>query len=210
LSSFKINLLPPEVIEKRRYEKLLSYVLILFVFLIALLAIFYGFNIIRINNLNIDLSDLRLQTSRVAKDISNIEKYEQLKLKLEQQEQTLKTATADARPWLRFLNDLSLVMPNEAWLTALNLNKETVDFSAKVLTDAKGNPTNVAKLLVRLETLKDLTDIWTQGLTKPAGQEGQTTETAGPKVMDINVSAKLKPLGSTASAAPAPPSGGTQ
>lgn len=209
MSAVKINLLPSEVIEKRRYEKLLSYVLILFVFLLALLAIFYGFNIVRLNNLNIDLSDLKLQTSRVAKDISNIEKYEQLKLKLEQQEQTLKTAMSDARPWLRFLNDLSLVMPNEAWLTALNLNKEAVDFSAKVLTDAKGNPTNVAKLLVRLETLKDLTDIWTQGLTKPSQAEESTT-TTGPKVMDISVTAKLKPLESSASAAPAPPSGGTQ
>lgn len=209
MSAVKINLLPSEVIEKRRYEKLLSYVLILFVFLLALLAIFYGFNIVRLNNLNIDLSDLKLQTSRAAKDISNIEKYEQLKLKLEQQEQTLKTAMSDAHPWLRFLNDLSLVMPNEAWLTALNLNKEAVDFSAKVLTDAKGNPTNVAKLLVRLETLKDLTDIWTQGLTKPSQAEESTT-TTGPKVMDISVTAKLKPLESSASAAPAPPSGGTQ
>lgn len=209
MSALKVNLLPPEVIEKRRYEKLLSYLLILFVFLIALLAVFYGFNTVRLNNLNIDLADLKLQTTKVAKDISNIEKYEQLKLKLEQQEQTLKTATADVRPWLRFLNDLSLVMPNEAWLTALNLNKDSVNFSAQVLTDAKGNPTNVAKLLVRLETLKDLTDIWTQGLAKPS-QEGESTETTGPKVMDIGVTAKLKPLESAAPAAPAPPSGGTQ
>lgn len=209
MSALKINLLPQEVIEKRRAERLLSYLLMLFVFLIALLIVFYGFNYIRLTNLKLDVSDLKMQAARVAKDVKNIEKYEQLKLQVEQQEQIVSTAVSDVRPWLRFLNDLSLIMPNEAWLTALALNKDSVSFTTKVLTDEKGDPKNVAKLLVRLETLKDLTDIWTQGITKPTGSE-ETTGTGKPQVMDINVTAKLKPLGSSASASPAPSSGGTQ
>lgn len=207
MNKININLLPKEIIEKRKTESRFVYFVFVFSALVIVLAVIYTVNFLRISAQTREIEQLKAENVRYEKAISEIQSYEVRKKELERRETLLATATSGEVTWSRFLNNVSLIVPNEIWLTSLQLNPESISFSASALASPDAAYKPVAKWLVHLAELKSLSEIQLSSLSKSEEELG------GGVRLDFSSNAKFTSSKKSASEAPAPPTpseGGSQ
>jgi len=163
MSGLNINLLPKQVLEKRQAEKRLTWAIFGFVALCVLVSILYGFNLIRSMNEESKLEALKAENLRYEREIAKITDFESDKLSTEALATTVVEAIRPKYKWAGLMNNLSLIIPNEVWLTGITVKDGEIMFtgSAQVTdTELKMAHQAVAKWLVRQGEIDDLTDIW--------------------------------------------------
>ena len=223
MDKIKINLLPKEVLEKRKTEQRLALMLLGVIGLVAILIAVYGLNFIRVAQEQAKLDTIKAESDRVAAQIRKIADFEQSKLFVEEREKLVNTAIAKKYSWSRLLNNISLIIPNEVWLMEVAVEKD-----GKMTIKGKGvggslasgiGHKPVAKWLVHLAELEDLKDVWLTRSTKAAESESgggglgptsssSTTDTKSSSTVEFETTAKLKLFDVTNPSAPAPPAPG--
>jgi Tfp pilus assembly protein PilN len=161
----RINLLPKEVLERRRYEKWYSYVLIAFAALLALVGILYGYFWLSGAQKNADLQLLQEQSQKLQAQADAFGIFEQKEQDLVARQGKATTALAGRINMGRVSEEVSLVLPDEVWLQTMGINEADglsvggyTPYSSSHSMDVSYK--SVAKTLVRLNELKDVSDVW--------------------------------------------------
>lgn len=178
---FRINLLPKEVLERRRYEGWYRWVFIGAIGLIAIAVAVYLLLAIVIVPSNAErlqtIQESANQQRTLAEQLSIFENKEQ---ELQTRQTIAQTALAGRVNVGQVAEDISLVLPDEVWLDLLTINENTgIVLTANTPRNAGESSDvaykSVAKTLVRLNELPELYDVWLT--TAVNGQWGQWAPT---------------------------------
>lgn len=222
MDKIKINLLPREVLEKRKAEQRLALMLLGLIVMVVVMASIYGVNFIRISQEQTDLDLIKAENQKVQAQIAKVEDFEKNKIVVENREKLVNTAVAGKYSWSRFLNSISLIVPNEVWLQSLTANKGgQVSFVGRALGGSLSSGIGhrpVAKWLVHLAEMNDIGDVWLTSSKKSGGSaatQGPATTLSlstvdATSTIDFATTANIKSLQVPVPSSPAPPaSGGT-
>jgi Tfp pilus assembly protein PilN len=166
----RINLLPKEVLERRRYEKWYSYILVAFAAMLALVGILYGYFWLSGAQKNADLQLLQEQSQKLQAQADAFGIFEQKEQDLVTRQAVASTALAGRINMGRVSEEVSLVLPDEVWLQTMGISQVDglsvggyTPYSASHSMDVSYK--SVAKTLVRVNELNDVSDVWLTSAT---------------------------------------------
>jgi Tfp pilus assembly protein PilN len=205
----RINLLPKEVLERRRYEGWYRWVFILAVGLILIVLGIYVLLMLEVSAKNGQLQQIQESSQKYAQDAEQLSIFQKKETELQARQTVAQLALANRINTGQVANDVSLVLPDEVWLglfeisetTGVTLNAHTPR-SASEASDVSYK--SIATTLVRLNQLPDIYDVWLTSsannvFTKfdpPVVSSG--TPGSDPKVVDFTVTAKISPPANSA------------
>lgn len=175
----RINLLPPEIEQRRRARQATAgLVLAVLVFLGALLGLFvYRQMQLRQQEQRLELAQAELRAREAER--AELQEFADLEATVRQKEQRLAAAMTGDVAWSRLLIELSMIIPGDSWLGSMSGSSQagapaagqqprlgTLSFSATTF-DFPG----VAKWITRLQEMKSLQNIWV-----PNASKGQLAE----------------------------------
>jgi len=170
-----INLLPQEITDKRKAEKRIVLALLIAAVIGMLLFGVFSVNMIRINAGERKITVLENENSKYQIAINEIRIFQEKQGKVKQLENLIASVSDLKFVWSKFFNDVSLVMPNDVWLTKLSSDSKVVSFEGLVQNDTTGTADlghkPVAKWLVHLGQIEGLSDIWLTSTEKLAAKE---------------------------------------
>jgi Tfp pilus assembly protein PilN len=161
----RINLLPAEVLERRRWEKWYPYALFVFAVLLLVILIVYGFFWFSGAQKNTDLQLLKEQTQKLQATADAFAIFEQKEQELAQRQAVGVTALANRINMGRLGEEVSLVLPDEVWLETMGID-QTAGLTLAGFTPWSPSHSmdvsykSVAKTLVRVNELKDVSEVW--------------------------------------------------
>jgi Tfp pilus assembly protein PilN len=161
----RVNLLPPEILEKRRSERRIVYVVIAAVLVAVVLAAVWVFAFVRLEGKKTDLAVKEQEVQLAQAQAAQLEIFERQATELESRRATVATALSGRVGWSKFFDELSLVFPSDLWVATLNASEDsglTLDgYAVDSPTDVPdAGHKSIAKLLVRLADLEQLYDVW--------------------------------------------------
>lgn len=116
-----INLLPPELRAEQRVRRILTIAgAAALVVLLFLVVVFFAQRN-TIGNEEERLSELQAQAAQLRADVARLQEFGLLKQEVDTRRQTLAAALDSDVAWSKLLNDISLIMPDNSWLTSLGL-----------------------------------------------------------------------------------------
>ena len=155
-----VNLLPPELIERRLAEKRVVILLAVIICYIVLLVSVYVIFQVRINQENTYLVELKHDNAQLSEKIAEFKVFEQRKAEASRREKIIETALAGDISWHKLLLKLSFIIPGEVSITGF-----TGDYSAGIKLNGEARDyISVARWIVRLEEIDELADIWLSGI----------------------------------------------
>lgn len=181
-----INLLPPEIREKRKAEKALFYAIVGVVTLVIILGGVYGYYSWLVGLEERQLASIQAETQKFSEAVKEYEIYEKKKAEFQARKEIVDKAMAGEVPWHKILNGISMVIPSDVWLTSFSGSEGGLNLSGFAVDYAFDEPDfghkPVAKWMVRLGEVKGIVDIWLTSSSKgdvegqPAIQFGTTTK----------------------------------
>lgn len=162
---FKINLLPKEVLERRRYEDWYPRVFLIAAIALLVVIALYALFAFQANSMRGELQSTRDNSEGYRKSAEKLSIFEKKETQLQEREVVAQAALAGRVNVGEVANDISLVLPDEVWLESLTINEETGLILAGNTPRSAGQSTDVAyksvaKTLVRLSELPGLYDVW--------------------------------------------------
>ena len=161
----RINLLPPETLERRHAEKRMRYVILAAIGLALVLAAVWSVAFFRLEDKRQELAavEQRVQTTQTQADQLAI--FEQRASELEMREQTVELALGDKRDWAKLFDEISLVLPDDVWVQTLSADEaagmQMLGFAVDAPNDTPDlGHKSIAKTLVRLTDLDQLYNVW--------------------------------------------------
>lgn len=208
----RINLIPPEIVEKRKYERYFRYVMVAGAVILAVLLGAWAILSFQVRSLNEDLQSRKEVASQLNTQAAAFAIFEEKQSDLAARKAIADQALAGRINWAKVSNEVSLVLPSEVWAVGLTASQDQGMQLTLVALDATDTPDvghkAVAKTMVRLNNLNDLYNVW---LT--ASQKSKLTlGSIGQPVINFQVTASVvKPAASASATAspsvPAPPAG---
>lgn len=176
----RINLLPPEITQKRKDEQNWKYVIVGAVGVAIVLAAFYGVMLMLVQSKEADVAAVKQEAAQLQAQTTRFQIFQQKEADLTQRKAIYEAAKQGRIDWTRLLNEVALVIPSDIFLDTLAGNEAesgaaTLNMDGKAvhmtIDDAdKGNGfKSVAKLLVRLTELKDIDTVWLTSVAHPNG-----------------------------------------
>jgi hypothetical protein len=205
----RINLLPQEILEKRRFERDIRYVVLAGVVALVLLFAVYGVLTIQVGQRNAELQDRQQTVANLEAQAEAFAIFEEKESDLEARLVLADEALAGRVEWGRVANELSLIMPSDVWIVTLTTDEEQgVTMFARAVDSETDVPDvghkAVAKTLVRLNDLEQLSSVWLSSSIK--------TEYEEKPVIDFTVTTAVErpDLEEDTDGVPAPPTGSGQ
>ena len=210
----RINLLPTEILERRKYERFYPYIFVAGAIALAfVLVTWLGLQFLvgqRVEQLQqTDEAINRLNAQATALSV-----FEEQQKSLVERQEVASKALASRCDMGKMLEEMSLVLPDTLWIDEVICNEEEGVLIKGFTPDAleveiDESYKSIAAGLVRLNSLPDLYDVW----LKSASSESDFSEFQGEaaegtsKVVRFEATAKIKKPVSSAqqSAVPAPP-----
>src|SRR5918996_519960 len=173
----RINLLPPEILERQRARRRTAAVVALGLVVLLLLGGFYVLQLIRIQNLEDDLADQQAVNRDLQAQINELRDVAELQQQLADSRELLGDLLANQVYWSAILRDIALVIPGETWLTGLTGAIAGADVEAEVdvapglvgsisFTGFAFDHREVALWLSRLEDVRGFANPWLSTSTK--------------------------------------------
>jgi Tfp pilus assembly protein PilN len=151
-----INLLPPEIIEKRESEKRLLIIGLVSLLYIAILVMIYVLLQAKLYQENVVLTQLKTQNELLNKQIAEFKIFEERKAAVDSRRQVIEQAMAGEISWYKLFLEMSMIIPNDIALESLN-----VDLAEGLKMNGKAkNYLAIAKLMVRLNELNEVQNVW--------------------------------------------------
>lgn len=159
----RINLLPREIQEKRKAEKVIFTAFAGIVVVAMCLGALYAYNAWKIRNAEAELAILKDQSVKMNSAIQVLKVYEARLQIVQQKKAIVEKALENRIIWSKILEELMIITPNDVALHTLNGNADGISFSGEIqdptdMPDAGHKP--VAKWLIRLGELKLQPKVW--------------------------------------------------
>jgi Tfp pilus assembly protein PilN len=151
-----INLLPPEIIEKRESEKRLLIIGLVSLLYIAILVMIYVLLQAKLYQENLVLTQLKTQNALLNKQIAEFKIFEERKAAVDSRRQVIEQAMAGEISWYKLFLEMSMIIPNDIALESLS-----VDLAEGLKMNGKAKSyLAIAKLMVRLNELDEVENVW--------------------------------------------------
>jgi len=167
----RINLLPAEILEQRKFEQRIVYVIIGGIILFVMLALIYGFASLQVSNRNAELQQTFETAEQLRAQAEAFAIFEEKEATLNERIAVADAALASRINWGRIANEVSLVLPSDVWVNSVTGSESTgLQLLANVVDPEDDVPdvgqTAVARTLIRLAQLELLKDVWLDTSTK--------------------------------------------
>jgi Tfp pilus assembly protein PilN len=116
----QINLLPPEIAQRRRARQITVAMGAAGLGLVALLIVVFLVQAARLAGENGKLEDAKNRNAALQRQITSLQTFATLQQTLRTKEQLLDRLTSNEVRWSVLLNDISLVIPSDVWLSNLS------------------------------------------------------------------------------------------
>jgi Tfp pilus assembly protein PilN len=217
----RINLLPPEALERRRSEKWYRYIFFGFFALLALALLVAAWLWLMAQTKQDTLQGLREQSQRYQAQAEAFSVFEKKQTDLVEREKVAGIALAGRVNMGRLADDVSLILPEEIWIEQLSVHQDnglSMDGFTPLTSSRSSNVgyKSVAKSLVRLDSLDDLEEVWLNAASSGEFGEWQVESssevpTTSASVVRFQLSGRVKRDAGTPASVTAPgvtPTGG--
>lgn len=205
----RINLLPREILQKRRFERDVSYVVLAGVAALMVLFAVYGLLAFQVGQRNSELQQRKQTVANLEAQAEAFAIFEEKESDLEARLVLADQALAGRVDWGRIANEISLVIPSDVWVVTLTADEEAgVTMFARAVDSVTDVPDvghkAVAKTLLRLNDLEQLSSVWLSSSIKTKYEEKP--------VIDFNITTAVErpDLEQDTDGVPAPPTGSGQ
>lgn len=113
----QINLLPSDIAERRRARQITLLLAAGGLVLVAILALVFVVQAARLSGARGDLEAQERTNTRLERQVRQLQGFAQLQATLRTKEQLLGQLTTNEVRWSLLLNNISLVIPSDVWLT---------------------------------------------------------------------------------------------
>jgi Tfp pilus assembly protein PilN len=167
----RINLLPPETLDRRRAEKRIGYVVVAAIGVAIVLAAVWGYGYMQLQAKEKELADIEQQVASANARAAQLKVFEDRETDLNARRTIVAQAFAGRRDWARLLHEISLVLPEDVWAQAMTVGEaEGLTLTGYAVDTPDDNPDlghkSIAKTLVRLADLEQLSDVWLTSSSK--------------------------------------------
>ncbi len=211
----RINLLPPEITQKRKDEHNWTYVIVGIIALFVVVAVLWFAMLIQVVSKESEVANVQQQADALSGQVARFSIFQQKQDDMNVRRTVVDAALANRVDWSEILYETSLIMPADIYLTRFSGSGAEVagapvlllEGSAANIVDVGTNSgyDSVAKLLVRLTDLPDVNNVWLTSAEKqvPLAPAGGVAGTDA--FIKFSVNAKVTPpSSSTASGTPNP------
>jgi Tfp pilus assembly protein PilN len=186
----RVNLLPPEVLEKRQSERRIVWVVAGALVLAVVLAGIWGIGSYMESAKRDELAAIQQQTAAIQAQADQLAVFEQRASEMEERKATVLAALGGRVDWAKLLDELSLVLPSDLWVQTMTLSEVNgVSMSGYAVDSPTDIPDSghkaIAKGLVRIADLEGLHDVWLGSSTK--------TEFNEQDAIQFTITAKIAP-----------------
>ena len=112
----RINLLPPEILEKRKVESRRLYLVAIFLAVLAVLGLAWGFLVVQQQIKAGDVATKQQEASSLEAQAARYKVFEDRTNDLRQRKAIAEKALAGRVNWSKLLSEVALVMPTDLWL----------------------------------------------------------------------------------------------
>jgi len=202
----RINLIPPEILGKRKDERRRSWVWLGGFVLLAIVALFCLFVFIQVASATSDVVSVQQQAQSLQTQTSRFDVFQKKEAELLQRKDAVAAALAGRVDWAETLYELGLVLPTDVYLTTFTGNDAPVSGSGGSVTlagvavpDSDKTPAigykSIAKTLVRLTEMKQLDNVWL------SSANSKVDAASGSTVYEWSISSRITPSQTTSSSA---------
>lgn len=161
----RVNLLPPEILQRRQAEKRIGWVAVGALVVAIVLAAVWGIGQFRLQSKQDELASIQQQVQGVQAQADQLAIFEVRADELQQRQATVQQALGGRIGWARLFDEISLVMPSDMWVESMVASEEEgLAISGYTLDSSTDSPDAghkvIAKALVRLAELDSLYDVW--------------------------------------------------
>ena len=162
----QVNLLPTEVREGQKSRRALAAVILAVGAAVFLLLFIYTLQTARLANANHKLADQQAKNQGLQTQIDSLQQFAQLKAEVALRQTLTLQALQNQVRWSGVLRDISMVIPNQMWLTGMNAQvSETLVGTIQFQGMAADNPT-IALWLSRLVRVTGWENSWLSSAQK--------------------------------------------
>ena len=163
----RINLLPPEIIERRKYERFYPYVFVATAIVLAVVLVSWGGVQLMLSARTQELQRIQESAAALEQDAAKLAVFELKEQELGRRQEAVGLALAGRRDMGRLAEEISLVLPEEVWVQTITMSQDPqVGMTAGLFApNPLGNKVtdgykSVASTLVRLGSLELLENVW--------------------------------------------------
>jgi Tfp pilus assembly protein PilN len=162
----QINLLPPEIAQRRRVREVTLLIGAAGLALVALLVVVFLVQAARLAGERGRLDDAKKVNVALQGKVNQLQEFAQLELTVQNKQQLLGRLTQNEVRWSELLNDTSLVIPSDVWLTNFSGSIQVasgttasgdVPIGSLSLAGSTFTHLDVAKWLSRLAVVREFT-----------------------------------------------------
>ena len=205
----RINLLPPEITQKRKDERLWKYLIAGVLALFVLVAGIWFVMLIQVVSKESEVASVQQQADALSGQVAQFSIFQQKRDDMTRRRGVVVAALANRVDWSEILYETSLIMPADIYLTRFIGNGGEIagapqlllEGSAANIVDIGTNSgyDSVAKLLVRLTDLPDVNNVWLVSANKQAPLPVLGGVLGVDAFIRFSLSAKVTPSKSSAS-----------
>ena len=178
----RVNLLPSDIKQGQATRRRVALIAMAGVVVIVLVIAFWVYQGMRLQGVQDDIQAQEQTNTQLQSDVNDLQKYEDLRVEAQQQQELLDAAFANEVSYSGLLVDVSKVIPSDTYLTALTATvdttavpdpaSDTTFFGTLTFSGETLHFDSLSTWLTRLENVEGWVNPWTSNVTSDPAVAG--------------------------------------